>query len=206
MTFTAAPTFVPIVGEPRWLADYLGRPGVIRHGHFRLLSGLHAEQFLAFSEIARDAEAVRSIAADLAAVCAPWQPSLVLAPSTAGVALAAQLARTLEEPLMLAALDDRGRATGILGDADIEGARVLLVNDVITTGQGLLALRDAAAAAGGLTIGAACFANRGDVDVAELIEVPVCYSARLNLRAVPAEQCEVCARTGEEPEHAIDIN
>jgi orotate phosphoribosyltransferase len=205
LSWTADLTFRPLVGDPRDLADFLGRPGVLRTGHFRLLSGLHAEHFLAFSAIAQDPHAVRVIAGDLAAVCGPCDPSMVLAPSTAGVALGGELARELGIALQLAELDAHGRASGVLGDIDLSGQRVLLVNDVITTGDGLLALRDVVGHAGGSVIGAACFAMRSDTDTSERLGAPVHVSVALRLSSVPAHECPLC-RDGVELEDALDIN
>jgi orotate phosphoribosyltransferase len=205
LSSTADLTFQPLLGDPRSLADFLGRPGVLRTGHFRLLSGLHAEHFLAFSAIAQDSDAVREIAADLAAVCGPWRATVVLAPSTAGVALGGEIARALELPLHLASLDADGRADGILGDADLSGQRVLVVNDVVTTGDGLAALGDVVVASGGAVAGAACFGTRSDVDVADRLGVGFCVSAALDLPAVPAANCGLCS-AGVELEDALDIN
>lgn len=205
MSSTADLTFRPFVGDPELLADYLGRDRVLRHGHFRLLSGLHTEHFLAFSQIAQDRQAVRRIASDLAAVCGPWAASVVLAPSTAGVALGGELAGALDAALHLASLDETGRANGVLGDPNLKGARVLLVNDVITTGDGLVALRDVADAAGAEVAGAACFGTRANIDVAERLEIPLALSVGLSLATFPADQCPMCA-DGSEPIDALDIN
>jgi orotate phosphoribosyltransferase len=202
---TADLTFRPLVGDPRELAEFLGRPGVLRTGHFRLLSGLHTGHFLAFSAIAQDPEAVRAIAADLAAVCGPWGASVVLAPSTAGVALAGELARELGIGLQLAALDANGRASGVLGDIDLSGERVLLVNDVITTGDGLVALHDVVGRAGGSIVGAACFGTRSSVDVAERLGAPVAVSVALQLPGTPEAQCPLCVNDIN-LEDALDIN
>jgi orotate phosphoribosyltransferase len=202
---TANLTFRPFVGDPQHLAEFLGREGVLRHGHFRLLSGLHTKQFLAFSQIAQDCHAVREIAENLAAVCAPWDPTMVLAPSTAGVALGGELARALQAPLHLASLDETGRANGVLGSPDLAGARALLVNDVITTGDGLVALRDVAVDAGAEIVGAACFGTRTNVDVAKRLGIPICLSVGLNLPAFHSSECPMCA-DGSEPLDALDIN
>jgi orotate phosphoribosyltransferase len=205
LSSTADLTFHPLLGDPRELADVLGRPGVLRTGHFRLLSGLHTEHFLAFSAIAQDPEAVRAIAANLAVVCSPWDPSVALAPSTAGVALGGELARLLGIGLQLAALDANGRASGVLGDTDLSGSRVLLVNDVITTGDGLVALRDVVTSAGGATIGAACFGIRSRIDITGRLGIPVAVSVGLNLPVTSADECSMC-HNGVDFEDALDIN
>lgn len=193
------------LGDPRSLAAYLDRPGVLRSGHFQLLSGLHSNHFLAFSAIAEDSEAVDDIASLLLPSILPWQPSIALAPSTAGVTLGAALADRLGVGLYLASLDEQSRPVGIVGEPEISDERVLLINDVVTTGQSLVALAGMVRERSGQVVGSAWFAARSDIDVAEMIEAPTAYLLSLDLRAVPADRCPACAR-GTEAEDAIDLN
>lgn len=193
------------LGDPRVLASYLDRPGALRSGHFRLLSGLHSGHFLAFSAIAEDDEAVDEIASLLLPTISPWEPSVVLAPSTAGVTLAAALADRLGVGLYLASLDEQGRPAGIVGEPEISNDRVLLVNDVVTTGQGLMSLAQMVRDRGGQVAGGAWFATRSGVDVPDMIDAPVAFSFSLDLKAIAADHCSACAR-GIEVEDAIDLN
>lgn len=192
------------LGDPRTLADHLRRPGALRHGHFRLLSGLHTDQFLAFSAIAEDTEVVHELAGLLSPVVAPWCAEAVLAPSTAGVALGGALADRLGVALHLAALDEAGRAAGILG-GDLCARRVLLVNDVVTTGQGVVALAAVARQGGAEVAGAAWFASRAEVELERMIAAPTAWIASLDLQTVPAERCAACER-GRPFEDALDLN
>src|SRR5262249_16607835 len=148
------------LGDPRTLAEYVQRPGALRVGHYRLLSGLHSEHFLAFSRIANDGEILGELARLLVPTVAPWQPSGVLAPSPAGVSLGSTLAQMLDVPMYLASLDDKGRPDGIVGEPDIGGGRILLVNDVITTGDGMKALAREVEKASATIAGGAWFASR----------------------------------------------
>lgn len=193
------------LGDPLRLADLVGRPGVVRNGHFRLVSGLHSDRFLAFSEIVRDEAALAEFAALLAPSVAPWQPDLVLCPSTAGVALGGALASELVIPLQLASLDDRGRPDGMIGEVDVAGARILLVNDVVTTGEGLRLLADLVRQRGATVAGAAWFASRAPVAVTELIGAPGAEILGLELTAVAEEACPQCV--AHVPyEDALDLN
>jgi orotate phosphoribosyltransferase len=193
------------LGDPRTLAEYLGRPGALRLGHFRLLSGLHSEHFLAFSEIAKDNEALADLGTLLTPTIAPWQPTAVLAPSTAGVSLGSALAGRLGVAMHLAYLDSDGRPQGLVGDPDIAGGRVLLVNDVVTTGQGIDALARAVRERGADVAGAAWFASRADVDLAERIDAPVVFALSLDLKAVPADECDACSK-GVPLQDGVDLN
>src|SRR4051794_18433283 len=82
-----APPLLTHLGDPWRIAEVLARPDVLCSGHYRLLSGRHADRFVRFSQVARDAEALGYVADLLAGVVAGWQPAGVLAPSTAGVSL-----------------------------------------------------------------------------------------------------------------------
>jgi len=193
------------LGDPSMVVDYLARPGVLRTGHFRLLSGLHADRFVAFSRLVDDPHALSAIAGWLTSVVAPWMPTAVLAPSTAGVALGSALGRRLGAPLHIARLDDSGRPDGLLGGVDLCDQQVLLINDVVTTGDGMAALAVVARAAGANVAGGAWFLSRTDVPVSERIEAPTTCVGLLELPAAALEQCAGCR--GEEPlEDALDLN
>jgi orotate phosphoribosyltransferase len=193
------------LGDPSILVDYLARPGVVRTGHFRLLSGLHADRFVAFSRLVDDAHALNAIAGWLTSVVAPWTPTALMAPSTAGVALGSILARRLGAPLHLASLDGFGRPEGLLGAPNLRGQRVLLVNDVVTTGDGIAALAEITRGAGANVAGAAWFLSRTAVPVSERIDAPAASVGLLELPAMAPEQCAGC-RTEQRLEDALDLN
>jgi orotate phosphoribosyltransferase len=193
------------LGDQWALAELLARPGVVEHGHFRLLSGAHSEHFVRFSRIASDTDALAGVAAALAPTAAVWQPGCVLAPCTAGVSLARELARQLGLDLHLASVDAAGRADGVIGEPPRAGSRALLVNDIVTTGAGLEALAAVARAAGADVTGAAWFASRSAVDVAAALGVPAAWLLSVNLPATPPEACPGCS-AGEELVDGLDLN
>lgn len=46
------PTLRVQLGDPELIREMVARPGVLRSGHFRMLSGLHSDRFLAFPGLA----------------------------------------------------------------------------------------------------------------------------------------------------------
>lgn len=199
------PTLRVQLGDAELISEMVARPGVLRSGHFRMLSGLHSDRFLAFSQLAAHPPTLKLIGRYLTPVISPWQPQLVVAPSTAGVALASQLSRNLGIPLLLADLDDDGRATGLLGDTDIADRRALLVNDIVTTGQGLQSLAAVVRDAGAQLAGACWFLRRADIDVTALLEAPTACLGTLELAAWPADQCPGC-QDDSPLQQALDLN
>lgn len=192
-------------GDPYVLAEWLALPGALRSGHFELLSGLHSDRFLAFSRICEEKGALDLLASWLAPELAPLSPSAVLAPSTAGVGLGRALARTLGVPLQLASLNASGRPEAVIGAPPLAGERVLLANDVLTTGQGLEALSRLVRSSGGEPAAAVWFLSRTAVDIEAALGVPGLCIADFELPAWEDKQCHACRR-GESLELALDIN
>jgi orotate phosphoribosyltransferase len=192
-------------GDPLVVGQMLTTPEALLCGHLALLSGLHTDRFLAFSRIADDPAALRAIASWLAPSLAPVLPDALLAPSTAGVGLGWALARELGVPLHLAVLDSHGRATGLLGAPEVGGRRVVLVNDIVTTGQGLRALAEAASQAGALTVGAGWFASRDEIDMGSILDIPCAWVTDVPLPAWPADGCALCAERAP-LQQGLDLN
>lgn len=193
-------------GDPRVIEDMIAAPQALLSGHFELLSGLHTDRFLAFSRVARDERALALIADLLLPEAAAQLPAFVLAPSTAGVALGWSLACRLGVPLHLASLDEHGRPDGVVGEPELTGRRGLLVNDVVTTGQGFQRLAEILAARGSEAACGAWFLTRAqDTRVDQLIAAPALAILTMPLAAWTAEDCRACA-SREPLQPALDLN
>ena len=193
-------------GDAQRVAELLELPGALLHGHFQLLAGMHTDKFFRFSTIARDAAALDAITGWLAPDVRPLAIDGVLAPTTAGVGLGWTLATSLGVPLHLATIDDAdGRPAGVLGEPMLDGRRLLLVNDVVTTGHGLHRMSELAAERAAAPAGACWFLTRGDVDLDAVLGIPHFPIASWHLPAWEASNCQACTAGGE-PELAFDLN
>jgi orotate phosphoribosyltransferase len=204
-TLTAAPLNTHL-GDPLRLAEMLGRPEVMCEGHYRLLSGLHSDRFVRFSRLAEERESLGYIADLLAGTVASWAPEAIIAPSTAGVSLGVALGRRLALPLHLCNVGNDGRPTHLIGVAPTQGARMLIVNDVITTGMGVKALATVACEAGAEPIGCCAFIARTTADLVHLSGMPVAITASADLAAWAADECPLCGNGDSSPEQARDLN
>ena len=134
---------------------------------------------------------------------AAWSPDLVVSPTTAGVALAATLARRIAVPVAFAEVGADGRATTMREPLD--GRRALLVNDVVTTGAGLAALAGVVQEAGAAVAGAAWFVTRGNVSFGDILAAPTAAIGEMLLGAWEPAECPLCA-SGALMTHALEIN
>ena len=107
--------------------------------------------------------------------------------------------------LHLAAVDEDGRAAALIGETSVADARVLIVNDIITTGHGVKALADVIARAGGLTIGCCAFLARTAGAPEQAVAMPSAVTASAPLPAWSPAHCPLCGGD-EPPEDARDLN
>lgn len=144
------------------------RSGALRDGHFLLKSGRHSDAYL-------EKFAVLSDPAATSELCGFWagqyrgpsdEPTveLVAGPTTGGVILAFETGRQLGTRAIFAEEvkggDGPPRREFRRGFHIEPGERVLLVDDILTTGGSLLAMIPAVEAAGGEIVGCAVMVDR----------------------------------------------
>jgi len=122
--------------------------GALRDGHFSLKSGRHSERYLEKFQVLQYPEAVTEICGYLAGLVRAKDGAplvdVVVGPTTGGVILAFEVARQLGVRGLFAeevkAADGTAHREFRRGFALSPGERVLLVDDILTTGGSLLAM------------------------------------------------------------------
>lgn len=156
--------------------------GALLEGHFILSSGLRSPRYLQCARVLMDPARAERLARALAARvrAAGIEADSVVAPAMGGVIIGHELARALGLASMFV---ERPSGTFELrrGFALAPGERVLLCEDVVTTGQSSREAIAAVEAAGGRVVAAACLVDRSDGTAA--VGVPLVPLIRL---AVPA--------------------
>jgi len=193
------------LGDPRAVAQMLAETRSLVGGHFELLGGSHSDTFVRFSRVAAQPEALDTTARWLLPSVSAWMPDVVAVPTTAGVALAATLAKRLGLTLALADVGEDGRPRGFHSPDGLADRRVLLVNDVVTTGDGVCALAELVRDAGAVVAGATWFLTRDDVTVSDRINAPTAAIGELHLAQWSLDECPLCA-SGEDLTRAAEIN
>ena len=142
--------------------------GALRSGHFALKSGRHGDRYLEKFQVLQYPEAVGEICAAFAGLVrdAAGRPTVdaVVGPTTGGVILAFETARQLGLRGLFAEevkdADGTARREFRRGFRLEPGSRVLLVDDILTTGGSLLAMLPPIEASGALLARTAVIVDR----------------------------------------------
>ena len=173
--------------------DLFRRCAALLEGHFQLSSGLHSSGYLQSARVLQHPEHAAALGQALAAQAADLEPGVVLSPALGGVVIGHEVARALGVRALFAERRD-GRLTLRRGFRIDPGERVLVVEDVVTTG-GATRETIAVAAAGGTVVGAMAIVNRGEEPVR--FDVPFEALVRISVAAYESGVCPMCA--GGEP-------
>ena len=107
--------------------------GALLSGHFVLSSGRHSARYLQSARVLMHPEHAAALAAGLAGLISADEVDVVVSPALGGLIIGHEVARALGRPFMFT--ERREGAMCLRRGFEIDrGARVLVVEDVITTG------------------------------------------------------------------------
>ena len=165
--------------------------GALLEGHFTLSSGLHSERYLQSALVLQHPEFAEALGRALAEKTRHFQATVVLSPALGGIVIGQEVGRALGVRAIFAERQDKVlqlRRGFTLEPSD----RVLIVEDVITTGGSTRETAVVAEALDARVIGAAAIVDRGS-DPARL-NLPMQTLVRLDVPTYQPDACPLCAR------------
>jgi len=141
------------------LLDLFRKSGALLEGHFRLSSGLHSPGYLQCALVLQHPQSAERLGRAIGERVRDLKPSMVLSPALGGVVIGHEVGRALGIRALFAERQD-----GVLalrrGFIISETDRVLVIEDVLTTGGSTRETMQVAKAAGGHVVGAASIVDR----------------------------------------------
>jgi len=177
------------------LLELFRRSGALLEGHFRLTSGLHSPGYLQCALVLQHPAYAEALGTALADRASAARPTVVLSPALGGIVIGQEVARALHVRAIFAE-----RADGALmlrrGFTVSESDRVLVIEDVLTTGGSTRETMQVAKAAGAQVVGAASIVDRsgssGDTGVQ--LGVPFHSLLQIELPTYEPDMCPLCAQ------------
>jgi len=173
------------------LLDVFRRSGALLEGHFRLSSGLHSPGYLQCALVLQHPEHAATLGTAIGGRVRALRPATVLSPALGGIVIGHEVARALGARAIFAERED-GVLTLRRGFRLTEAERVLVVEDVVTTGGSTRETIQVARAAGAQVVGAASIVDRSTGGRAAL-DVPLFSLLEISLPTYDPGSCPLCA-------------
>lgn len=164
--------------------------GALLDGHFRLSSGLHSTAYMQSALVLQNPADAATLGLAVATRVKHLRPSVVLSPALGGVIIGHEVARALGARALFAERSGGASLSLRRGFSLTPGERVLVVEDVFTTGKSTRETMEVAREAGADVVGAAAIIDRsgGTIDFG----VPSVAVAQLSLPTYEPDQCPLC--------------
>jgi orotate phosphoribosyltransferase len=174
---------------PLDVAALLRETGALLSGHFRLSSGLHSPGYVQCALLLEHPRNAKAIGIALAEKVRDMQPAKIVAPALGGVIIGYTVAEALDVPSIFTERKE-GSMTLRRGFKIGDGERVVIVEDVVTTGKSTRETAAVVEGLGGVVAGFASILNRsGSVNP---FDAPYASLLSLNLDTYEDAQCPLC--------------
>ena len=167
--------------------------GAVLDGHFLLSSGNHAPRYVQCAKLLQHPALAARVASLLAEqVGELGRIDAVIGPALGGIIIAYELGRALGTRAIFSERDAEGRMTLRRGFEISPGERILIAEDVVTTGGSSLEVAQLVEGHGGVPVGIACIVDRRPAGTE--LSLPVIAAVRMEIPVYPPDDCPLCRR------------
>jgi orotate phosphoribosyltransferase len=163
--------------------------GAILDGHFQLTSGRHSDTYVQCARVLEDPGLTTRLAREMVARLGNAEVDLVAAPAVGGIIIGFAVAQALDVRFIFSERKEGEMLLRRSFHVD-PGSRVLVVEDVVTTGGSVAEVVDLVEAAGGQVVGVVSIIDRGGEKAFDSEFSPL---LRLEVDSWEPESCALCA-------------
>lgn len=173
------------------LLDSMRQKSALLEGHFQLSSGLHSDRYFQCALFLQYPDEAASAAESLARILKEQKPDLVVGPAMGAVTFSYEVGRALGTRAIFTERKD-GEMCVRRGFSIEPGSRIVVVEDVLTTGGSAREVIRVIEALGGRVVAAACLVNRSGGNPFEDMGIPLVALADVQARSWQAKECPLC--------------
>jgi orotate phosphoribosyltransferase len=175
------------------ILEVLERKGAVLRGHFLLSSGRHSDVFVQKFRIFETPRLTQRFGESIADLF-PDGFDMVASPAIGAITLGFAVALAADVKMIFAERDE-GALSFRRGFRVEPHARMLVVEDVITTGGSAKEVVDLVKTSGGIVVGVGALLDRGDPAAGQDFGAPLRTLIRLKTDSWAPEECPLCARS-----------
>ncbi|MEI8175386.1 MAG: orotate phosphoribosyltransferase [Candidatus Omnitrophota bacterium] len=165
------------------------KTGALLTGHFKLSSGLHSQRYLQCALVLQRPEYAGQLCSELAKKLKKQRPTVIVAPALGGVLVSYEVARAIGCRSLFTEREE-GKMTLRRGFSLTKKDRVVVVEDVITTGGSTREVIEVVTAYGAKLVGVGSIVHRasGEIDFG----VPFEHLLRIAVETFDPATCPFC--------------
>lgn len=165
--------------------------GAFLQGHFQLSSGRHSDRYIEKFNLLQWPEHTEMVCKKMAAFGQAYAPQTIAGPTTGGVILAYEVGRQLGVRGIFAERAPEGGRSFQRGFELSPGERVMVVDDITSTGEAVFDTIEAVRRAGGEPVCASVIVDRsgGKIDFGA---VPFFATTELSMQTWAPDECPLC--------------
>lgn len=169
--------------------EILEESKVLLKGHFLLTSGRHSNEYMQCAQILQYPEFTEELAKGLAEEFKEDKIDMVIGPAMGGVIIAYEMARQLKVKNLFAEREN-GKMVLRRGFTIPEGTRVLIAEDVITTGGSVVEVAEVVREQGGEVVGVAVLVDRSNGAINFGTKLRAALTTEV--KSYEAQECPLC--------------
>ena len=163
--------------------------GAILHGHFQLTSGRHSDTYVQCARVLEDPALTTRLGVAMAESVSGRGVDVVASPAVGGIIIGFAVAQALGVRFIFSERQ-QGTMTFRRGFSVAPGERVLVVEDVVTTGGSVAEVIDLVRAAGGEVVAVSSIIDRGGEKAFDAEFLPL---LQLEVESMEPPACPQCA-------------
>jgi len=176
--------------------EIFARAGALLNGHFLLTSGRHSNRYMQCAQVLQYPEYTEELAQHLAESFAGQPVDIVVGPAMGGIVVSYEVARQLG---VKSIFTERENGAMVLRRGFVlePGQKVLVVEDVVTTGGSVMEVIEVVKASGAEVVGVGVLVDRsgGKVDFG----VPLKSALNMEIQSWEADACPLCSEGASKP-------
>ncbi|MGB4503467.1 MAG: orotate phosphoribosyltransferase [Syntrophaceticus sp.] len=163
--------------------------GALLEGHFCLTSGLHSNRYIQCAQVLQYPDISALLGEELAAYFSELDIDLVVGPAIGGIVVAQEVGRALGVRAIFSERE-QGKMTLRRGFQIKKGERVVVVEDVVTTGGSTKEVIEMVKEHGGVVVGVGSLVDRhsGELDFG----MPFYPLLKLDIETYSPDDCPLC--------------
>jgi orotate phosphoribosyltransferase len=185
-----------VTPQPDRVLDLFEQTGAYLQGHFRLSSGLHSSGYLQSALVLQYPKHAEMLGGKLANALSGWTEKVrigsVISPALGGLIIGHEVARALGIRFLFTERDAERKMSLRRGFTIEPGEKVIVIEDVITTGGSTREVIDVVRALGGIAAAAGSIIDRSGGAAA--LGIPHTALETLPVPVWEPERCPLCLR------------